>query len=497
MHDLALVNRAHWTWRFTIMLTLALLVAVMGLLANSAAVVIGAMLLAPLMTPVLGTAAALAMGLPRKIFISFARVVLATAWCILLAYLVGRLNLTATSEFTDEITARVQPTLLDLVVAVAAGTAGAYATVRSDTSGALPGVAVAVALVPPLGAVGLTLEAGNMTFAFGAMLLYTTNLTAIVFAGIVVFVTTGFVPPRRLVTTVPRILGGLIVALFLVAVITVPLARASRDAAASADRERDIREAVDEWLTGTAVDIDRLTVDDNSIVVEISGVTEPPSRESLQQILDPIVDSDVQLAVFFDEKREPTTTTIREPTESEQRDMEVRTILAEWLAANDQGNDYRLTSTEIEGNVVTVVVSGSGESPPIDDLIDRLAVFSEADRVVPNIRWSELETVPLTVPGPTAAELQMEQYELVANTWASRRGGEITAVDLTDGLLTIEVRGPTPLPIEPLLGVLATTDQPPDAVEVFFTQRVVLETTTTTVPPTTTTDPDQTTTTEG
>ena len=101
-------------------------------------------------------------------------------------------------------TSRTAPDIRDLVVALAAGTAGSYATVRKDASSSLPGVAVAVALVPPLAAVGISLEAGNLTFAWGAMLLYTTNLFAIVVAGFVVFVVTGFVPPRRLATTFRR-----------------------------------------------------------------------------------------------------------------------------------------------------------------------------------------------------------------------------------------------------------------------------------------------------
>ena len=195
MAELAIKRQEHWAYRFTVMITLSVIVAVMGLSANSAAVVIGAMLLAPLMQPVLGTAACISMALFRKSLRSFTVVVLATVWAIALSYVLAALFVNG--ELPGEVTSRTAPDIRDLVVALAAGTAGAYATVRKDASASLPGVAVAVALVPPLGAVGISLEAGNTTFAWGAMLLYTTNLFAIVLAGVVVFVVTGFVPPRR------------------------------------------------------------------------------------------------------------------------------------------------------------------------------------------------------------------------------------------------------------------------------------------------------------
>ena len=86
MDELAMNPSPTWTWRFMVMLTLSVVVAVMGLSANSAAVVIGAMLLAPLMTPVLATAASLAMSAWIRASLSLFRVVGATVWAIGLAY---------------------------------------------------------------------------------------------------------------------------------------------------------------------------------------------------------------------------------------------------------------------------------------------------------------------------------------------------------------------------------------------------------------------------
>ena len=221
MDELAITRVEHWAWRFTIMLTLSVVVAVMGLSADSAAVVIGAMLLAPLMQPVLATAASLSMSLLRKSLASLFKVALATAWCVAIAFVISMLL--PDGALPGEVESRTRPDIRDLVVALAAGAAGAYATVRKDASSSLPGVAVAVALVPPLATIGITLEAGETELAIGASLLYGTNLAAIVFAGVMVFIATGFVPPRRLASTAVQLLVAAAIALTIVVAIAVPL----------------------------------------------------------------------------------------------------------------------------------------------------------------------------------------------------------------------------------------------------------------------------------
>src|SRR6056297_3077286 len=240
MTELAIRRPDHGSFRFAVMITLSVIVAVMGMSANSAAVVIGAMLLAPMMQPVLATAACIAMALFGKAFQAFGIVLFATVGSIVLAYVLSALFVNG--ELPNEVTSRTAPDIRDLVVALAAGTAGAYATVRKDVSSSLPGVAVAVALVPPLGAVGITLEDGSGTLARGALLLYVTNLAAIVLAASIVFVVTGFVPPRRLASTfrgtafVAAIVAGVVVA------IAFPLFRASQTAIEETNRELEAAE---------------------------------------------------------------------------------------------------------------------------------------------------------------------------------------------------------------------------------------------------------------
>ena len=198
MRDLAIQKPQRWELRFGIMLALSVVIAVMGLQLNSPAIVIGAMLLAPLMQPVLGSAGCLALGLLGKASSSIIRVVVATVGCVLIAYLLAAL-LPDQPVFTTEIVSRTRPDGRDLIVALAAGAAGAYATVREDASASLPGVAVAVALVPPLATLGITLQAGDLESAGGSALLYSTNLIAIVLVAVLVFVITGFVPPLSLI----------------------------------------------------------------------------------------------------------------------------------------------------------------------------------------------------------------------------------------------------------------------------------------------------------
>lgn len=486
MHDLALISRAHWNWRFGTMLALSVLVAVMGLLADSAAVVIGAMLLAPLMTPVLGVAAALAMGLPKKTLISGARVAVATIGCIALAYLASKVALTNSDAFSDEIVSRTRPDVRDLIVALAAGAAGSYATVRSDTSSSLPGVAVAVALVPPLATVGITLEAGQMVFARGAFLLYLTNLVAIVFVSILVFLATGFVPPRRVATTVPRLLGAIALTVAAVVAVSLPLLQASLGAADDSRRERDARQAVNDWLGDLPLDIDSLELDRNPVVVELSGPAQPPAEELLEERLTAVLGQDTQVAIFVDETKQATTTTTRVITNEELREARTRQVVEDWLRANDEDNNYRINAFSLEGSDLILTVSGVGDRPPILDLIDRLAAANPDDAITPTVQWSQLEEVPVGEEPPTPLEVTRSQLQLLVERWAAANELTVTLLVFDGETLSVDVEGAAPAPIEPLLISINESDiERAESIvtEVFFTRRVRLETTTTTLPP--------------
>ncbi|MDY6875367.1 MAG: DUF389 domain-containing protein [Chloroflexota bacterium] len=177
---------------FFVMSGLAAAIAALGLLLNSPAVIIGAMLVAPLMQAVIG----LGLGVVQGDLHLLRLAVSATLRGALLAIAVGLLMGLAVPDGspTAEMLNRTHPTLLDLGVALVSGAAGAYALCRKGVSAALPGVAIAAALMPPLATVGLGLTMGSGSIAGGALALFLTNLIAISAAGGLIFLWLGFRP---------------------------------------------------------------------------------------------------------------------------------------------------------------------------------------------------------------------------------------------------------------------------------------------------------------
>jgi len=164
-------------------------IATLGLIINSPAVVIGAMLISPLMGPIIASGLAIALGDFYLGLKSVVNIFLSTVGSILLAAFITWIL--PFHSPTSEILARTQPTLLDLGVAVLSGMAGAVVMCRGGRGGgitALPGVAVAVALMPPLGVVGFGVGAGwDWPIIRGGGLLFLTNPVAIILSSFVVF----------------------------------------------------------------------------------------------------------------------------------------------------------------------------------------------------------------------------------------------------------------------------------------------------------------------
>ena len=175
--------------RFYILVAVSTLIAGFGLISNSTAVVIGAMLVAPLMTPIFGISLALVRGetdlLGRALRAEIVGVTAAVAMSLILGLLLGDF------EPTDEMLSRTRPTLFDLLVAVLAGFAGAYALVDEKISPALPGVAIATAIVPPLANSGLCLALGEVAAGLGSFLLFFANFLSILVVASITFVLSG------------------------------------------------------------------------------------------------------------------------------------------------------------------------------------------------------------------------------------------------------------------------------------------------------------------
>jgi uncharacterized hydrophobic protein (TIGR00271 family) len=175
--------------RFYILVAVSTLIASFGLIANSTAVVIGAMLVAPLMTPIFGISLALVRGeaklLGRAARAEIVGVVAAVTMGFILGLLLGDI------EPTPEMLSRTRPNLFDLIVAVLAGFAGAYALVDEKISPALPGVAIATAIVPPLANSGLCLALGEVRGGIGSFLLFFANFLSILIVASGTFISSG------------------------------------------------------------------------------------------------------------------------------------------------------------------------------------------------------------------------------------------------------------------------------------------------------------------
>ncbi len=175
--------------RYLLMLAMSAGIAVLGLLLSSPAVVIGAMLLSPLMGPIMGLGFALATGDFRWIKQSSKSLAIGTGISVLFCALIVLLSPLQT--VTPEIASRTQPNLFDLFVALFSAVAGAYAMIRGR-EGTIVGVAIATALMPPLAVVGFGLATLNGTVFWGALLLFFTNLMTIAFTAAIMARLYGF-----------------------------------------------------------------------------------------------------------------------------------------------------------------------------------------------------------------------------------------------------------------------------------------------------------------
>ena len=269
--------------RFISLMSLSAAIAALAIIADSTAVVIGAMLIAPLMGPVLGVAAAVVMGWPRRIARQSAVVMVGSVLAIGLAAVISLMVPGATRPLPTELIARTSPNLLDLGIALAAGAAGAYGQVRHQASDALPGVAVAVALVPPLAVIGVALQLTEWQLALGAFLLFLVNVVGVVASAAVTFIACGFVPGRRLLSGNTSIASGLRWASVAVIIVVLPMQFGRGSVLPATDNTAQAVEAVEEFVEDKTAhaEVVSVTVDvaegvtDIEVVVASSGSSPP------------------------------------------------------------------------------------------------------------------------------------------------------------------------------------------------------------------------------
>ncbi|SFS12426.1 DUF389 domain-containing protein [Sphingomonas jatrophae] len=239
-HDAVLrqiADEAGWSGRYAFLIVISAAISLLGLLMPSVAVLIGAMLLSPLMMPIIG----MGFGIATFDFQEIRRSASALAAGALIAVLLSivLVSVSPIQTITSEIAGRTRPTLFDLLVALLSAVAGAYALIRGR-GGTVVGVAIAIALMPPLVVVGFGIATGNMTVFMGSLLLFLTNAVTIALTVALVARAYGFgshLSPHH---------TGWQVTLFIVAVglLALPLVAGLRQIAFESVAQRQVRDTV-------------------------------------------------------------------------------------------------------------------------------------------------------------------------------------------------------------------------------------------------------------
>jgi uncharacterized hydrophobic protein (TIGR00271 family) len=276
--------------RFWLLLILSAIIASAGVVADSTATVIGAMIVAPLMTPILGVMLATVLGDRDNLIRSMVLVAAGATAAIAIGFLVGTVVVNDVLANTNpQVAGRVSPRLIDLLAALGTGVVGSIALIRRDISDTLPGVAIAISLVPPLTVAGLALESGSLEQFLGALLLFVTNVVAIVGTGIVVMSIYGV---NRLSTVssggrnqwqgLRRPLTFLAIMLLLVG---VPLGLTTYRVGTDTFNEKTIFDVSNTWATSVGWDVIDVESFGESSIVRLEGMAPLPDTASLKAAL--------------------------------------------------------------------------------------------------------------------------------------------------------------------------------------------------------------------
>jgi len=265
------------------LLVLSTIIAAGGVIEDSTATVVGAMIIAPLGTPIFGAALAIAAGYRRRLLGALGFLLAGILVAIAIGAVVGRvIPERMPLALNPQITGRTSPALLDLVIALATGFAGAYGLIRRDVSSVLPGVAIAISLVPPLAVVGITAGLGSYHLAFGALLLFLSNVVAILIAGVIVFSAAGY--RQEAIEHDPRLRKRAVSVVVLgVVALLIPLGFASYRIIEYDRWTTEVAQATQHWLDGTSWQLESTLVSGGTIVVTISGQGPTGSIDELRQ----------------------------------------------------------------------------------------------------------------------------------------------------------------------------------------------------------------------
>ena len=410
--------------RFAVLVFLSSMVAAVGLLQNSAAVVIGAMMIAPLMSPIMGVAASLVMGWGWRLLQGLVLVSASALGVVMVGWMFAALLSPAGTGLPAEVVARCSPDIRDLLVALGAGAAGSFATVHKQISVALPGVAVAVAVVPPLAAVGVLLGRGQPDLARGAALLFVTNLVGIVLMAAVVFLLSGLVPRRTFSgrrSQILALLAGAAACALAIALVLIPRFVALTGHA----RDLQTATATITNMLGPGNDLGRITTSGDTVRAEIVGPTQPASLQEVAAELTSALGRPVTVQLGWI----PVQTPQQQPTEPLPALTELAPVIEKWLTAQSlslQGLSFEST---------TLVISTAGPRPP-----------ARAENLAAQIREQFGTQIPISLGwtrtpednGPSDDETALAAARTNADNWAASRP-EAAVLSITGSAKAITV----------------------------------------------------------
>lgn len=290
------------TVRYLVLLVLSAVIAGGGVVTDSTATVIGAMIVAPLATPIMAVGLAIVMVRPGQVARNTAIVAASVVAVVSIGVLFGFLLEPFQYAANGQITGRVSPSLTDLLVAVATGLVGAYAASRDDLSGVLPGVAIAISLVPPLVVVGVCLQGMEWSFAFGAFTLFLANAIAMIVSAVLVFTIAGYGDFARLDRSQTR--RALTIVISLMVLLVIPLAYFGVHSAARAAVVVQGRDAATQWLQGSGFRVTSVELVDDVLNVKVLGTGELPPLSGFDALFDPPPFASVQVVVLESSGRE-------------------------------------------------------------------------------------------------------------------------------------------------------------------------------------------------
>ncbi|GAB3227515.1 DUF389 domain-containing protein [Glycomyces halotolerans] len=280
---------------FWIMLVLSGLIATAGIVDDSTAAVIGAMIIAPLATPILAVGLGIVTGRVSLVRRSLLYVAASVLIVVAIGFVYSQALPNPDSVLSNsQVLGRASPNLTDLVAAVATGLAGAIAIARRDVGDVLPGVAIAISLVPPLGVAGVCLGSGKVALAMGALVLFASNTVVLVIAAVVVLMAAGYARESAEGTAAPwrgRAYAALSAVLLFV---VVPMAINT----ATSLWAGQVRTLAQDWLTEVPeAEVESVSWHGHGLVVEVRSPADLPEVAELQRSVDALLPTDPRLTV--------------------------------------------------------------------------------------------------------------------------------------------------------------------------------------------------------